>query len=85
MHNPFDIIMEKLQVIEAAVLNKPAAQEATQPEIINSDELIKRLGLSRATLITYRKNKSIPFIKIGSSIRFNYPKVIEALEKRNGK
>jgi hypothetical protein len=80
-----DIILARFDELKELVKTIQKPQSEVAAEIIDSDELIKRLQLSRATLVTYRKNRTIPFIKIGSSIRYNYPKVILALEKRNGK
>ncbi|RQP19920.1 MAG: hypothetical protein EAS52_00820 [Parapedobacter sp.] len=59
-----------------------------QPEIIDSKTLLKRLAISEPTLIRWRQKGIIPYIGLhGSVIRYNWPKVLEALEskKRGGK
>ncbi|HMK18126.1 MAG TPA: helix-turn-helix domain-containing protein [Chitinophagaceae bacterium] len=81
----FDILLAEFREVKEILKNIPSAYVAQVPEIINSKELCKRLDLSEPTLIAWRKKKAIPFIRIGSSIRYNWPKVVEALERRNNK
>lgn len=50
-------------------------------EIIDGKELAKRLGISAPTLIRWRSKGKIPYLEIGGGIRYNFPEVIEALEK----
>jgi hypothetical protein len=49
-------------------------------EIINRDELCKRLDITEPTAIRWEKKGKIPCFRIGSNVRYNWPKVIEALE-----
>ncbi|HWK59262.1 MAG TPA: helix-turn-helix domain-containing protein [Parapedobacter sp.] len=55
-----------------------------QPEIIDTKTLLTRLDLSEPTVIRYRQKGVIPFLQVGSAIRYDYQKVLEALEKRKG-
>ena len=48
-------------------------------EIIDENELSKRLKLSKVTLHKYRKEGIIPFLQYGRSIRYNYPLVINVI------
>ncbi len=82
MSNPFDTIMAELAEIKQAVATIPQAKAAAPVEIINAEEICKRLAISGPTLIKWRNKKKIPFIHIGSAIRYNWPKVIEALENQ---
>jgi excisionase family DNA binding protein len=80
-----DLILSEFNELKELIKSRPVEQPAAVPEIINTEELCKRLDLSEPTLISWRKKKVIPFMRVGSSIRYNWPKVIEALEKRNAK
>lgn len=55
---------------------------ATVPpaEIISTDELCKRLDISVPTAMKMRKENKLPFFTIGVNVRYNWIKVIEALE-----
>ena len=66
----------------AEVMNVPAL-ERQAAEIIGTKELCSRLGVTEPTIIRWRKKGKIPWLQLGSSVRFNYPKVIEALESTN--
>ncbi len=65
------------------ILNSKPQQSIN--EIIDREELCKRLALSEPTIIRYQKKKKIPFFTIGNSVRYNYPAVIEALESKANK
>ena len=47
---------------------------------INTKELINFLDITEPTLIRWRKKGKIPFMQIGSAVRFNLPAVVAALE-----
>ena len=56
-------------------------------EILTGEELCKKLGVTIQTLIRWRHKGKIPFLRIGSSIRYDFIKVLEAIEvtkKRGG-
>jgi len=56
-------------------------QEQTQDNnIINGKELMARLMISEPTLIRWRKKGKIPYYAIGSAIRYDLQKVLNALE-----
>lgn len=59
-------------------------QGGNSPEVIDTKELLLRLSLSEPTIIRYRQKGVIPFLQIGNAIRYDYQKVLEALEKRKG-
>lgn len=62
-------------------------QPVTDPvEINGTKELCARLDITEPTVIRWRKKGKIPFLLIGSSVRYNYRAVIKALEvNANGK
>lgn len=53
-------------------------KQASKP--INQRELCTFLGLTEPTVIRWRKKGKIPFMQIGSAIRYDVNTVIEALE-----
>lgn len=55
-----------------------------QSEIIDTKTLLTRLDLSEPTVIRYRQKGVIPFLQVGNVVRYDYQKVLEALEKRKG-
>lgn len=62
------------------ILNNSTPQQTS--EIIGRNELCKRLAITEPTAIRWEKKSLIPCFRIGSSIRYNWPKVIEALENK---
>jgi hypothetical protein len=50
--------------------------------IVSEKELCEHLNISGPTAIRYRKKGKIPFMKVGSSIRYDLNKVFAALEKQ---
>ncbi len=77
---------EALELLLAKVINErlqslPVALPGEPSEIINTETLCQRLNVSEPTIIRMRKKKKIPFMLIGSSVRYNYPDVVKALSK----
>lgn len=80
MHNPFDLLIERFNGLEEKLNNISTSKYQLAPEIINRDELCKRLDITEPTAIRWEKKGAIPSLRIGSNVRYNWPKVIEALE-----
>lgn len=80
MHNPFEAILAELAELKELAKNYPQATAAPVPEIINTDELCRRLALSEPTVIQMRKRRQIPYFKAGTAVRYNWPSVVAALE-----
>jgi hypothetical protein len=77
------ITIDELQdLIENAVYKATTSLDIGDYKLITENELSKRLNISKVTLGKYRKEGTIPYIRIGSTIRYNYPKVIK---ERNNK
>lgn len=51
-----------------------------ESEIIDREELCKRLDITETTAITWQNKGKIPALKIGAQYRYNWPAVIKALE-----
>ena len=49
-------------------------------EIIDTKELCERLAITQQSVIRWRHKGKIPFLQIGSTVRFNFPAVVKALE-----
>ncbi|HMR19019.1 MAG TPA: hypothetical protein PKA53_06945 [Sphingobacterium sp.] len=62
------------------IIAKTVSQVDT--EIIDGKTLMQRLDISEPTLQRWRDKKRIPYIQEDSIIRYNWPKVLESLEKR---
>ena len=84
MLNPFDLIIEKLDGLENKIVGTSTVSTAPPAEIISRYELCKRLDITEPTCIRWEKKGVLPCFRIGSSIRYNWPKVIEALENKKG-
>jgi hypothetical protein len=82
MYNPFELLIERFNGLEEKLSNLSISPTLLQPEIINREELCKRLDITEPTAIRWEKKGTIPSIRIGSNVRYNWPKVIEALESQ---
>lgn len=80
MENPFLSIENLLQELLAKMNCLSTIPPPKLVEIISQDELCKRLGISKPTVIRWVKKGKIPEFKIGNSIRYNWHSVIDALE-----
>ena len=76
---------EFITLIEAAVskaLGEIKIESTANTEIIDRGELCKRLNITEPSVIRWEKKGRIPRIEIGSSIRYDWNKVLEALETK---
>jgi excisionase family DNA binding protein len=81
--NPFEEIMLRLERIEAKIGGRAAAPAADPVEKpIDTEQLCEFLGVTRPTIVRYRKKNIIPFLLIGSSIRYDRRAVLKALEAK---
>lgn len=69
--------------VKEAVSKALESLDRTPVEIIDTKELEKRLNITVPTIIRWKQKGKIPFIQIGSSIRFDWHKVLAALEVSN--
>lgn len=63
----------------------PGDNRQSNDKPITTKELCTYLGISEPTIIRWRKNKKIPFMQMGSNIRYKLNDVIKALEKNGTK
>jgi hypothetical protein len=88
----FQIITERedfekiaMQMVQMAIDKMPAQTSELKPDIRTGEQVCEGLSISLQTLMLWRKKGKIPYLKIGSSIRYDYNKVIAALEVVNKK
>ena len=60
--------------------NQNNSESSKNEQPITTKQLCEFLGITEPTVIRWRKKGKIPFLQIGSSIRFNLSSVIAALE-----
>ena len=85
MLNPFDVIIEKLNLLESKLSETNTGEIVPAAEIIDRTELCKRLAITEPTAIRWEKKGKIPCFRIGSSVRYNWHTVIETLEGKKNK
>ena len=49
--------------------------------IMNTDQICEAFGISKSTLNNWRKEKGLPYIKVGRTVRYDYDAVVEWLKK----
>lgn len=82
MENPFQLIIQRLDSLEG-LLTANAVQEANNTiEIIDREELCKRLNITEPTALRMEKKGTIPALRIGSIVRYNWFAVVSSLEKK---
>ena len=62
----------------------PNDNDFSQFDLINSRELLEKLGISPPTLFRWREKGKIPYLRVGESIKYNLADVIKAIEVRRG-
>jgi hypothetical protein len=89
-----DIILSPIQLSDLQNLISDSVQDALKkhtsslavpaPQIMDGEEVERRLNITRQTLARWRKQKRIVFIQEGGVIRYDWLKVIAALEMKQG-
>jgi predicted DNA-binding transcriptional regulator AlpA len=86
LQNPFAILEAKLANIEGLLidLKHPEASQTNKQSqtILDTDQLMAKLGVTRPTLSKWRKENRIPFIQVGAVVRYDLDKVLEVLESK---
>ena len=68
------------QMFKDALKSLPKQEAEKATILLTGEELCKKLGVTIQTLIRWRHKGKIPFLRIGSSIRYDFIKVLEAIE-----
>jgi len=48
---------------------------------MNTDQICQAFGISKSTLNNWRKEKGLPYIKVGRTVRYDFDAVVEWLKK----
>jgi excisionase family DNA binding protein len=82
---------EDLQAVIDSAVSKAFEQITKQPqvsqeitEVIDSKELCKLLDITEPTLKRWRDKGKLPFLQLGSRIRYSKAAVLRALENKKG-
>ena len=67
--------------VNKAVANSPHKKQTTIP--ITRQVLMERLGITEGTVLKCERQGSIPVIRIGGSVRYDYEAVLESLKQTN--
>jgi excisionase family DNA binding protein len=80
-------ILKEVTELKGIILaNKPGALHSTSEDrTVTTEELCKYLRITEQTAITWRKKGKIPFMKIGTAVRYNLPEVLNALSQKGKK
>jgi excisionase family DNA binding protein len=80
---PLETLLQSLRLIIKEEIKNDWLGLSTQPiEIIDTATLCSRLNITEPTVIRHRKRGKIPFLRIGSSIRYDWNAVVKALESK---
>lgn len=72
-------LFEEVKSLRKELETKGQIEPAQKP--ISTAELCQFLNVTEPTVIRWRKKGKIPFYTIGSAVRYNLQKVVDALEK----
>ena len=59
-----------------------ATVDVASDRLLNKRQLAAKLGISKRTCDAWMKHKRLPFLKIGKSVRFRWPDVLQQLNQR---
>jgi len=59
--------------------NEAAAADRASDGLLRKPELARKLSISKRTLDVWMKKGRVPFLKVGKSVRFRLPDVLEKL------
>lgn len=68
-----------MEAINSAVKKINVAKEKNEQELITDDEMQRRLGVCRTTLYNWRKEGTIPYLRIGKKLFYRWKEIINKL------
>jgi predicted DNA-binding transcriptional regulator AlpA len=84
----YNITPDELTAIIEAAVSRALGQSRPTPdrnaEIIDREELCRRLNITEPTVIRLEKKGKIPRMEIGTAIRYDWNKVVAALQADKG-
>ena len=78
-------LLNSIRILIKEELGLKSNDSESKTEFITGEELCAFIGISKPTLIRYRKKGKIPFIEMGNCIRYDKEKVAKALDSGNKK
>ena len=60
--------------------NNSAIVDGASDGLLDKPELAAKLRISKRTVSAWMKKRRLPFIKIGKTVRFRWPDVLEKLQ-----
>lgn len=93
MHNPFEVIDQRLQLIEKAVANLSISMnskmkmpvERPVDKLLDKHQVAEILGCSTSTVDNLARRGDLPRIRIASSVRFKHTDVMKLIDLRTMK
>lgn len=73
-------ILDQLKELNQRIANDGVSKPQNHENPIDTKELCKRLAITEPTAIRWRKKGKIPYLSIGSSIRYDWNAVLTALQ-----
>ena len=68
-----------MEAINSAVKKINSTKEKNEQELITDDEMQRRLGVCRTTLYNWRKEGTIPYIRIGKKLFYRWQEIIKKI------
>jgi len=78
----FTELISKIKTMENEIEAMKESNLSCTAKWLNSDAVMRKLGISRRTLQTYRDNRILPYSVVGGKFYYNV-KEIEELMKKN--
>jgi hypothetical protein len=77
------VVLNKLEEIQLQLLATPPETVVKRP--VNTKQLCEFLSITEPTVARYRRKGIIPYISIGTAIRYDLSKVVASLESKKTK
>lgn len=68
-----------IDAINIAVKKINSEKEKNEQDLITDDEMQRRLGVSRTTLYNWRKEGTIPYVRIGKKLFYRWKEIINKI------
>ena len=79
MNKELETSVMLMEAINSAVKKINVAKEKNEQELITDDEMQRRLGVCRTTLYNWRKEGTIPYIRIGKKLFYRWQEIIKKI------
>lgn len=79
MNKELETSVMLMEAINSAVKKINSTKEKNEQELITDDEMQRRLGVCRTTLYNWRKEGTIPYIRIGKKLFYRWQEIIKKI------